>query len=104
MLGRHGYFVTGARDGRQPPEYLDDIVLKGRHRRMPQLLVTDQRMPGFDGLDLIEATRAAGMELPAILITAFPPEADVHDRAHTLGIPVLEKPFEVTDSAASAGC
>jgi YesN/AraC family two-component response regulator len=71
MLGRH-YFVTGARDGRQAPEYVDDIVLKGRHRRMPQLLVTDQRMPGFDGLDLIEATRAAGMELPAILITAFP--------------------------------
>ena len=29
VLGKHGYFVTGARDGRQALECLDDIVLKG---------------------------------------------------------------------------
>jgi DNA-binding response OmpR family regulator len=99
VLGKHGYFVTGARDGRQALEYLDDMVRKGGHRQMPQLLLADQRMPGFQGLDLIEATRAAGMEISAILITAFP-DADVRDRAHTLGIPVLEKPFEMTDLIA----
>lgn len=61
VLRKHGYFVTGARDGRQALEYLDDLVLERGHRRMPQLLLTDQRMPGFHGLGLIEATRAAGM-------------------------------------------
>jgi FixJ family two-component response regulator len=66
---------------------------------MPQLLLTDQRMPGLSGLEVIEATRAAGMGIPAILITAFLDTA-VHDRACAFSTPVLEKPFEMTDLMA----
>jgi CheY-like chemotaxis protein len=99
VLRRHGYRVTGARDGHQAIEYLDDIAEGGNHSRMPQFLLTDQRMPGVSGLDVIEATHAAGMRIPAILITAFL-DTDVHDRARALGPPVLEKPFEMIDLMA----
>jgi len=99
VLRRHGYRVAGARDGHQAIEYLHDLAEGGDQSRMPHLLLTDQRMPGVSGLDVIEATYAARMRIPAILITAFP-DTDVHDRARALGTPVLEKPFEITDLMA----
>src|SRR5260370_41514627 len=35
------------------------------------LLVTDQRMPGMSGIELVQAARASGIDIPTILVTAY---------------------------------
>ena len=100
ILRRNGYRVTEERDGCQALEYLGDLLLAGKPERAPQLILIDQCMPGVCGLDVIQATRTAGMRIPAILITAFG-DADIHNRAHALGAtPVLDKPFEMAELLA----
>jgi len=94
-LTRRGLRVTQLRDGSKALEYLAGVALAGGDGELPHVLLTDQRMPGVCGLDVIEATRVAGMRIPAILITAFG-DAETHGRARTLGeTPVLDKPFEM---------
>jgi len=100
VLTRRGFRVTEARDGSKALEYLAEIVLVGNQGEMPQLLLTDERMPSVCGLDVIEATRVAGLRIPVLLITAFG-DAETHERAHALGeTPVLDKPFEIGELLA----
>jgi CheY-like chemotaxis protein len=66
--------------------------LKARCLPQQQVVVTDMYMPGYDGLDVLEAWREQHPENPAILITAFPSEA-VRARAAKLGVVMLAKPF-----------
>ena len=99
-LARRGFRVTALRDGSKALEYLTGIVLGGERGEVPELLLTDQRMPGVCGLDVIEAIRLAGMQIPAVLITAFG-DAETHERARALGeTPVLDKPFELSELLA----
>jgi excisionase family DNA binding protein len=60
------------------------------------LLVTDLRMPGMDGLTLIrEARRHSGDDLPVIIITAYSTEASAIE-AINMGISgYLTKPFRL---------
>ena len=100
VLKRNGYRVTEERDGCQALEYLGDILLGGHPDMASQLLLIDQCMPGVCGLDVIQATRTAGMRIPAILITASG-DAEIHNRAHALGAtPVLDKPFGMSELLA----
>lgn len=39
---------------------------------MPQVLVSDIRMPGASGLELLQAIKAKHPGIPVIIITAFP--------------------------------
>jgi CheY-like chemotaxis protein len=102
VLARHGFRVIQVRDGAEALEYLGDVVLGGSREKTPQLLLTDQRMPGFCGLDLIEATQLAGLNIPAILITAFG-DPKTHERAEALGATrVLDKPFAMLELVSLA--
>ncbi len=55
-------------------------------------LVIDYRLPGLDGLDLLQALRVSGVVLPAIIITSDP-DATLLVRAAALGALVIEKPL-----------
>ncbi|RIA46368.1 response regulator receiver domain-containing protein [Hephaestia caeni] len=55
-------------------------------------LVTDYRMVGMSGLDLLRGLRAAGWWRPAILITAHRNDT-IEDLAGTLFDEILEKPL-----------
>lgn len=102
VLTKHGFSVTQVRNGKEALEYLGDIVLGGSLDKTPQLLLTDQRMPGFCGLDVIEAARLTGLKIPAILITAFG-DCETYERADALGgTPVLDKPFAMLELVALA--
>lgn len=61
------------------------------------LIISDVRMPGANGLDVLAALRRRDTTTPAILITAFG-DPDTHLEAHRLGaVLVLNKPFEMDD-------
>jgi len=56
------------------------------------LLLTDFRMPGVTGLQVLRPLLRGRAPIPALLMTGFA-ETDVRVEALALGIHVLEKPF-----------
>ena len=63
ILTREGWIVDKARDGR---EALDLFRENG-----PSVIVTDLKMPGMTGLELLKAVRALSSNVEVILMTAF---------------------------------
>lgn len=55
-------------------------------------LVLDYRLPGMDGLSLLNMLRSRGVDLPAVLITSSPTRA-VRNRAAAAGAVIVEKPL-----------
>ena len=63
FLRKQGFEVAEAPDGRAALE---------RFRKEPfDLLLTDQKMPGLSGLELLEAARAVTPEVAVIIMTAY---------------------------------
>lgn len=98
-LTRDGYQVTGVEDGNAL--HLG-LILDGVGRgALPDLIVTDQRMPGRSGLDVLETMRRHGWETPVVLMTAFG-DTGTHARARALGrCTVIDKPFDLDDLRAA---
>lgn len=58
----------------------------------PACFILDYRLPGIDGLSLLEALRRLGVAAPAIIITTNPTRG-VRQRAAALGATLIEKPL-----------
>ncbi|MBY0308919.1 MAG: sigma-54 dependent transcriptional regulator [Phycisphaerales bacterium] len=85
-LARAGMQVSTADGG--------EAALSAIARQRPDCVVTDLKMPGMDGLALIEAVRRLDDELPVILMTAFG-TVETAVRAMKLGaFDYVTKPFE----------
>lgn len=94
VLERMGYQVVQFRDGSQARHYVRGLA-NGLIRVMPEVLVTDHRMPGCTGLEVVEAMRGHGLHIPAILISGFS-DPWLHERTASLGAAlVLDKPFRL---------
>lgn len=66
-------------------------------------LITDVRMPGMNGLELLERLLASGKSIPAIVLTAF---AQDSDRMRALGagaICYMTKPFRENELMTCIG-
>jgi DNA-binding response OmpR family regulator len=63
------------------------------------LLVTDLRMPGISGLELIQQVQEIDSQMRTMLITAFG-SPEIEDRARELGAFYLPKPFDLFEFAA----
>jgi DNA-binding NtrC family response regulator len=63
ILERAGHQCLGAADGARGLE-----LLEAEH---PDLLITDLKMPGLDGMELMRRARALDPELPVIVVTGF---------------------------------
>ena len=85
-LQRVGFTVLGAGSG--------DAALEIVARRRPDAVVTDLKMPGMTGLDLVERIRDVDDDLPIILMTAFG-TVETAVQALKLGaFDYITKPFE----------
>jgi DNA-binding NtrC family response regulator len=94
-LGTDGFEIVQARDGEELLALLGSAVIQ--EIEPIDLLVTDNCMPGFTGLQVLGGIRDAGWTLPVILISAF---CDPHLRAEAArleAVAVLEKPFDCDD-------
>jgi DNA-binding NtrC family response regulator len=61
------------------------------------LIISDIRMPGRSGLEVLAGMRRTDTTTPVILITAFG-DRDTHADAHRLGaLAVFNKPFDLDD-------
>jgi DNA-binding NtrC family response regulator len=61
------------------------------------LIISDVRMPGCDGLYILASLRHLSIETPVILITAFGTSATHAAAAHLGAFALLDKPFDVDD-------
>jgi two-component system response regulator AtoC len=90
LLSGEGYDVTGVGSGTAVLEQLGNDQDFG-------LLLMDLHMPGANGLDLIERLRAAGNDIPVILITAHG-TSSIAIRAMQMGAyDYLNKPFDLDE-------
>ena len=94
MLRSDGYHVHEVCDGRRLLRELGTQVCRTGCADV-DLVVSDLRMPGYNGLQVLAGLRRADWCTPFILITAFG-SPEVHAEAHRLGAAaVLDKPFEL---------
>lgn len=97
VLSRKGYTVITAHDAAEALEQL--------RREEVDLVVTDIRMPGMDGLQLAETVKARRPWTPVVIVTGYGDRAD-EERARTAGVSAfLHKPLSpemIEDSAGYA--
>jgi two-component system NtrC family response regulator len=86
LLGRAGFEVVSAADGNEALARLAQASF--------DLLLTDQRMPGMDGLELLDRARRAQGELPIVLMTAYGTVSTAVEAMKRGAADYLTKPFE----------
>jgi two-component system, OmpR family, response regulator len=92
FLGARGYRVDLARNG--------DDGLRLALSRQYAVMTIDRLLPGLDGLSIIRQLREAGIDTPALIVSAL---GEVDDRVRGLrggGDDYLVKPFALTELLA----
>jgi two-component system response regulator FlrC len=95
VLARGGFTVEVAATGE---DGLARLALGG-----VDLLVTDLRLPGLGGLDVVREARRAGQDLPVIVITAYGTVEDAVTAMKLGAFDFLTKPFSPADLLHLAG-
>jgi DNA-binding response OmpR family regulator len=99
-LARDGHLVTEAADGNQALDLLGASLAGSAEAPPFDLVVSDVRMAGCTGLDLLAGMRHHPDAPPILLMTAFGDD-DLHADAGRLGaVATLDKPFDVDDLRA----
>ena len=95
-LRQDGYEVIEAADGAELLDWIESSIRANR-RDYFAAIVSDIRMPGLSGLDVLAALHCAYWVTPVILITAFG-DPETHAEARELGaVAVFDKPFDLAE-------
>ncbi|WP_261816426.1 nitrogen regulation protein NR(I) [Vibrio gallicus] len=79
-----------------------ESVLLALERELPDVIISDIRMPGMDGLDLLKQVQKSQPELPVIIMTAHS-DLDAAVNAYQEGaFEYLPKPFDIDEALALA--
>ncbi|EGW54055.1 nitrogen regulation protein NR(I) [Candidatus Endoriftia persephonae] len=73
-------------------------VLDSLERQQPDVIVSDIRMPGMDGLELLERINLRFPELPVIIMTAHSDLESAVSAFHGGAFEYLPKPFDVDEA------
>lgn len=88
--------VVESADGDAATDYLRSAFTNGRVGR-PDLVISDVRLPGASGLEVLASLRRLDGVTPFVIITAFGDD-DTHHKAYRLGAAaVLDKPFDLDE-------
>jgi len=95
----HLVWSTGRQITRERPDYRfegltdpHDAIARIRDEA-PDLLITDVRMPGMSGLELVLAAREVSPTLPVVVVTAYGSAEVRAEIERSQGVAYLEKPF-----------
>ncbi len=94
VLRREGYEVVAVAHGRALLEQLGASLLLERRDAPADIIISDVRMPGLSGMQLLESVRGRGWRTPVVLISGVADD-DTHRRAKALGAELLDKPIDV---------
>lgn len=95
VLRRDGHRVVELEDGLDLLDYMSFAQRLSMPRGVPAAVVTDVRMPGASGLDVVAWARLTGLSCPVIVLTAFADD-EIQARAQQIGdVHVLSKPVEL---------
>jgi len=95
-LRKAGYEVHEVVDGPALLRYAEGSLMI---RARTDLVVTDVRMPGYSGLEIVTCLREAGVHVPVVIMTAFG-NLEIQQRAEQLGATLLDKPFKMDELKA----
>ncbi len=89
LLRGEGFDFIGAASGREALDRLEEVG--------PDIVLTDVRMPGVSGIDLLTAVRERDSELPVILMTAQASLQTAMQAVNHGAFHYLQKPFANAD-------
>jgi two-component system, NtrC family, response regulator PilR len=89
LLTKEGYDVATAPNGASALDHLKDNPC--------DLIITDNRMPGMSGLDLLAAVKEDQPDMPVIMITAFASPNDAVQAMKNGAFDYISKPFNVDE-------
>ena len=91
ILESANYQVTTAAEGRQA---LEEILAARKNGRPVDLLITDLRLPGLTGLQLIDELNYLKIKIPVLVITAYGNRSLFLELMRTGCADYLDKPFD----------
>lgn len=92
VLVAHGYRVTVYSTGRD--------ALSGIPGERPDVVLLDVQLPDIDGIEVLEALRRTGVDVPAVAVTALAMAGDRESLLASGFDDYLAKPIEVGSLAA----
>jgi CheY-like chemotaxis protein len=96
LLEFEGYQVRSVASGSALLDYMASWILSEPGAAAVDVIITDVRMPGFNGLNIAEGLRSNGWRHPIIVISAFG-EPEMRERVARMGLAAfLDKPIDAT--------
>lgn len=92
-LWEEGCLVTEVATGTELARVVGAYLVGGSAGLGIDAVVSDVRMPGASGMEILRRLRERDPALPVVLITAFG-SREVHREAARLGATILDKPFD----------
>ncbi len=89
MLTKEGYQVVAAESGERACDILD-------HQEV-QLVITDIRMDGMDGIEVLKKVKAINADTPVVMISAFSSAENAVEAMREGAFDYVPKPFKVKD-------
>src|SRR5581483_4234746 len=91
-LWSRGYTVTAVSNGQEALEMMIQVKF--------QLAISDMKMPGMGGLELLKASKALDPEIEFIMITGFGTVEDAVQSIKLGAYDFIQKPFDLRDILA----
>jgi DNA-binding response OmpR family regulator len=99
-LRRDGFQVIEVENGAELLALVGSLLLDPAAAGSVDLVISDIRMPGASGLEVLARLRAGDRVTPVFLITAFGDPA-THAEAQRLGARTFDKPFDLRELRAA---